>query len=83
MITLNIDVNPILLQLIVILFKRDKDILISFSKLDGVGQLHTVYHKKHTINESVFLSMCIRPNSAEQIKKIKSMIIEEQKVDSS
>ena len=35
----------VMLDLVTILYKKNKDILISFSKLDEVGQLGTIYHK--------------------------------------
>lgn len=36
----------VLLDLVTILYKKNKDMLISFSKLDEVGQLGTIYHKQ-------------------------------------
>ena len=38
------DSHYMLLSLSILFFKRDKDILLSFSKLDEVASLNTVYH---------------------------------------
>ena len=37
----------------IITFKRDKDILSSFSKLDDVAQLDTIYHHGYICKVSV------------------------------
>ena len=68
--------------MLIICYKEIKDVLLSFSKLDEVGELETVYHSQKPARlSSIFRTTYVRTTSVNTQNKQQQMLIDAQKVD--